>query len=34
VANLDFVAYMPVGCVAATNFHSSLVGYTLGPLVV
>ncbi|GMI22709.1 hypothetical protein TeGR_g13157 [Tetraparma gracilis] len=33
VANLDFVAYMPVGCVAATNFHSSLVGYTLGPLV-
>ncbi|GMI38133.1 hypothetical protein TeGR_g10821 [Tetraparma gracilis] len=34
VVNLDFVAYMPVGCVAATNFHSSLVGYTLGPLVV
>ena len=34
VVNLDFVGFMPIGCVASTNFHSSLVGYTLGPLVV
>jgi|TARA_B110000208_G_C11380801_1_gene288585 hypothetical protein len=34
VVNLDFIAFMPIGCMAAANFHRSLVGYTLGPLVV
>ncbi|GMI50917.1 hypothetical protein TeGR_g9836, partial [Tetraparma gracilis] len=34
VVNLDFIAFMPIGCMASTNFHRSLVGYTLGPLVV
>ena len=34
VVNLDFISFMPIGCMTETNFHHSLVGYTLGPLLV
>ena len=30
----DFVSFMPLGCMTDTNFHTSLVGYTIGPLLV
>jgi hypothetical protein len=32
--NVDFISFMPIGCMAPTNFHSSLVGYTAGFLLV
>ena len=32
VVNLDFVSFMPLGCMAETSFYHSLLGYTLGPL--
>ena len=34
VVNLDFVSFMPLGCISETSFHHSLVGYTLGPLLI
>ena len=34
VVNLDFIAFMPIGCMVETSFHRNLVGYTLGPLFV
>jgi hypothetical protein len=33
VANIDFIPFLPIGCIATTDFHSSLVGYTLGPML-
>ncbi|GMI20590.1 hypothetical protein TeGR_g10141 [Tetraparma gracilis] len=32
--NVDFISFMPIGCMTPTNFHSSLVGYTAGFLLV
>jgi hypothetical protein len=34
VVNLQFIIFMPMGCISTTNFHSSLVGYTMFPLVL
>ena len=34
LVNVDFVSFMPIGCLTETNFHHSLVGYTIGPLLI
>tara|TARA_B110000971_G_C19636392_1_gene331425 strand:+ start:148 stop:558 length:411 start_codon:yes stop_codon:yes gene_type:complete len=31
-ANLDFVSFMPIGCVVTLTYHHHLLGYTLLPL--
>ncbi|GMH93738.1 hypothetical protein TrVE_jg12166 [Triparma verrucosa] len=34
VVNVEFLNMMPLGCVMTSNFHHTLLAYTLGPLVI
>ena len=34
LANIDFLTLAPMGCVVSVNYHVTLLGYTIAPLVV
>ena len=34
VVNVEFLNMMPLGCVMTSNFHHTLLAYTLGPFVI